>query len=388
MLNAAARRLTLSTLATSTRRTAMTQALVLERKDVLNLREIDIDEPFTPNDVRIDIQHVGICGSDVHYYQHGEIGPFKMQEPMVLGHEAAGIVTEVGSAVKDRFKVGQRVCMEPGVPVSGSKEVYRGVYNLCPGLRFWATPPRKEATNLTADKAWKAGHGTLRKSVVHPAAFTFPIPDNVSLEWGAMVEPLSVGMHAATLAQIKPGDTAVIMGAGPIGMLAALSAVAGGCSKVYVFDLNKTKTKIAESLSKGKIVGMDVAPQDLAKTIKKETDGGADVIFECAGSTKAAEATFDLARPGGRILLVGCPPKDPVLNMAAVQMSELTVMGIFRYRNTYPQAIRLLASGAIDLTPIITDRFTFAESVDAFKYMTKPRDTTVKSIIKMPGAKN
>jgi D-xylulose reductase len=245
-----------------------------------------------------------------------------------------------------------------------------------------------EATNLTSDAAWKAGHGTLRKSVVHPAAFTFALPDNVSLEWGAMVEPLSVGMHAATLAAIKPGDTAVIMGAGPIGMMTALSAVAGGCSKVYVFDPNQTKAKIAETLAKGKVIAVNVAPKDLAKTIRHETDGGADVVFECAGNTRAAESTFDLARPGGKVLLIGCPPKDPVLNMAAVQMSELTVMGIFRYRNVYPQAIRLLSSGSIDLTPIITDRFTFDESVDAFKYMTKPKDTTVKSVIRMPGAKN
>lgn len=141
-------------------------------------------------------------------------------------------------------------------------------------------------------------------------------------------------------------------------------------------------------MAKGKIEAVNVPPAELVKTFKKETDGGAEVVFECAGNTRAAETAFELARPGGRILLVGCPPKDPVLNMAAVQMSELTVMGIFRYRNVYPQAIRLLGSGAIDLTPIITDRFNFDQSVEAFKYMTKPRDTTVKSIIRMPNAKN
>lgn len=138
------------------------EALVLEKKDVLNLRDIELDETLGPHDVRIALRTVGICGSDVHYYTHGAIGQFVVREPMVLGHEASGVVVEVGAEVK-HLKVGDRVCMEPGIPDPNSKATLLGMYNLDPAVRFWATPPV---------------HGVLRPTVVHPAAFTFKLPDN------------------------------------------------------------------------------------------------------------------------------------------------------------------------------------------------------------------
>src|SRR5215510_3784860 len=177
------------------------KALVLEEKHKLSLRDFSLDEPLGPHDVRIALRAVGVCGSDVHYYQHGSIGPFVVREPMVLGHEAAGVVTEVGSAVTT-LKAGDRVCMEPGIPDPNGRATRLGLYNLDPAVRFWATPPV---------------HGCLTPYVVHPAAYTFKLPDNVSFAEGAMVEPLAVGTHAAVKAKIKPGDVAVVMGAGPIG---------------------------------------------------------------------------------------------------------------------------------------------------------------------------
>jgi D-xylulose reductase len=201
------------------------EALVLEKKDVLSLRDIDLGETLGPHDVRIDLRTVGICGSDVHYYTHGAIGQFVVHAPMVLGHEASGVITEVGDTVQ-HLKVGDRVCMEPGIPDANSKATLQGMYNLDPAVRFWATPPI---------------HGVLRPSVVHPAAFTFKLPDNVSYAEGAMVEPVAVGMHAATKAKIKPGDLAIVMGAGPIGMVTALAALAGGCSQVIMTDVQQPK---------------------------------------------------------------------------------------------------------------------------------------------------
>eukprot|EP00041_Stephanoeca_diplocostata_P017693 m.362407 g.362407 ORF g.362407 m.362407 type:complete len:217 (-) comp20787_c0_seq5:3170-3820(-) len=177
-------------------RTAMTKACVLEKVHELKMREVDINEPFTERDVRIDIKSVGICGSDVHYYQHGFIGPFVLNAPMVLGHEASGVVSEVGSAVT-HLKVGDRVCMEPGIPNPHSKYSRLGMYNVDPEVRFWATPPYHE--NLLADPAWANGHGCLRLSVVHPADFTFKIPDHLSFDEAALVEPLAVGMYATWL---------------------------------------------------------------------------------------------------------------------------------------------------------------------------------------------
>merc|ERR1719473_2107726 len=224
------------------------------------MREIDVNEPFTPLDVRIDIKSVGICGSDVHYYQHGSIGPFILNQPMVLGHEASGVVTEVGADV-EHLQVGDRVCMEPGIPDPHSKWSRLGMYNVDPKVRFWATPPYE--ASLLADPAWKNGHGCLRPSVVHPADFTFKIPDHISHDEAALVEPLAVGMHSCTKAQIKPGDMAVVIGAGPIGMLTALTALASGCAKVLMADTVKSKLDVAETLaSPGKITGALVDPSN------------------------------------------------------------------------------------------------------------------------------
>src|ERR1700752_2013845 len=186
------------------------EALVLERKGELSLRDIDLPLEIGPHDAKIAIHTVGICGSDVHYYQHGAIGQFVVRQPMVLGHEASGTIVAVGSDV-DTLHIGDRVCMEPGIPDPNSKASRLGLYNLDPAVRFWATPPV---------------HGCLTPYVTHPAAYTFKLPANVSFAEGAMVEPLAVGMHASVKAKIKPGDLTVVMGAGPIGNVTALAALA------------------------------------------------------------------------------------------------------------------------------------------------------------------
>ena len=214
------------------------QALVLERKDEIRLRDIGCEEALGPRDVRIALRTVGVCGSDVHYYTHGAIGPFVVKEPMILGHEAAGEVVEVGSAVTE-LKTGDRVCMEPGIPDPSSRATRLGKYNLDPAVRFWATPPV---------------HGILRPTVVHPADFTFKLPDHVTYAEGAMVEPLAVGMHAATKVQVQPGDLAVVIGAGPIGMVTVLAALAAGCSRVIVSDIHEPKLELARH-ARGRAAG-------------------------------------------------------------------------------------------------------------------------------------
>src|SRR6516225_3468779 len=205
------------------------EALVLERKGKLSLRDIELPLEIGSHDVKIAIHTVGICGSDVHYYEYGSIGPFVVKEPMVLGHEAAGTVVETGGQVK-RLKPGDRVCMEPGIPDPHSRAARLGIYNLDPAVRFWATPPV---------------HGCLTPYVVHPAAFTFKLPDNVSFAEGAMVEPFAIGMQAAAQARIRPGDIAAVAGCGPIGIMVALAALAGGCAKVYISDVSAEKLAIA-----------------------------------------------------------------------------------------------------------------------------------------------
>jgi D-xylulose reductase len=275
------------------------RALVLERQHELSLRDIELPQSVGPDDVKIKVHTVGICGSDVHYYTHGKIGPFVVKAPMVLGHEAAGTIVEVGSKVK-YLKPGDRVCMEPGVPDPASKASRLGMYNIDPA--FWATPPV---------------HGVLTPYVVHPANFTFKLPDNVSFAEGAMVEPFAVGMQAATKARITPGDTAVVLGAGPIGTMVALAALAGGCARVIIADLAQPKLDIGARYQG--VIPVNIREKNLVAEIKRLTDDwGADVVFECSGSPKAWETIADLPRPGGCIVVVGLPVEPVAFDVASL----------------------------------------------------------------------
>jgi D-xylulose reductase len=340
------------------------KALVLERKNEIRLREFDIKEELGPRDVRVALRTVGVCGSDVHYYTHGAIGAFVVREPMVLGHEAAG---EVGSAVKE-LQPGDRVCMEPGIPDPMSRATRLGKYNLDPAVRFWATPPV---------------HGVLRPSVVHPADFTFELPDHVSYAEGAMVEPLAVGVHAATKMQVQPGDLAVVIGAGPIGMVTVLAALAAGCSRVIVSDIHEPKLELARKL--GPVVPINVRSETLADVVKRESDGwGADLVFECSGYAPAMVEMFDLVCPGGKVALVGIPLEPFAFDVSKAQVKEVRIETVFRYAHVYQRAVAMLASGKIDVKPLITDRFAFEDSVEAFNFATAMRPASVKVQIEMP----
>lgn len=337
---------------------------VLERMGDLRLRDFPLQESMGPRDVRIAVHTVGICGSDVHYYQHGRIGPFVVRAPMILGHEAAGTVLETGAEVAG-LQVGDRVCMEPGIPDPDSRAARLGLYNLDPAVRFWATPPV---------------HGVLRPEVVHPAAFTFRLPDNVSFAEGAMVEPLAVGMHAAHRARIRPGDLAVVIGAGPIGMVTALAALAGGCSQVVMSDIQQPKLDLASGL--GPIVPVNVSRGDLAGTVRKMTGGwGADIVFECSGSDRAIAGMFDCLCPGGTVVLVGMPLQPVPVDVVAAQVKEARIETIFRYAHVYPRALALMGSGKIDVRPLITDSFGFEDSVKAFDFACQMPATSVKAQI-------
>jgi D-xylulose reductase len=345
------------------------KALVLEEKLRLSLREIELDRRMGPRDVRIRIARVGICGSDVHYFKHGRIGPFVVSAPMVLGHEAAGVIVEVGDEVKNLIP-GDRVCMEPGIPDMTSRASREGHYNLDPAVRFWATPPV---------------HGCLTPEVVHPAAFTFKLPDHVSLAEGAMVEPFAVGMHAATKAQIKPGATAVVIGAGPIGMMTALAAQAAGAGQVIVSDLAEEKLALA-----GRYAGLhplNVRTRSLAAEVAERTGGwGADVVFEASGSPRAFEGIFDLLAPAGTLVLVGMPPAAVAFDVVGAQAKEARVETIFRYANVYPKAVALLASGKVDLKPLVSATFRFEEGIVAFERAAEARPADVKLQIELEGS--
>ncbi|MGO1074338.1 NAD(P)-dependent alcohol dehydrogenase [Inquilinus sp. CA228] len=342
------------------------RALVLERQRELSLREIDLPRTLGPGDVRIRIDTVGVCGSDVHYYTHGRIGPFVVKEPMVLGHEAAGTVTEVGPGVTS-LKPGDRVCMEPGIPDLTSKASKLGLYNVDPSVVFWATPPV---------------HGCLTPEVVHPAGFTFKLPDNVSFAEGAMVEPFAVGLQAAVKARIQPGDLAVVIGAGPIGIMAALAALAGGCSRVLISDLLPEKLAIAERYPG--ITGVNIRETKLADAVAAATDGwGADVVFEASGSPRAYPGIFDVVRPGGCLVVIGMPVEPVAVDLVAAAAKEVRIETVFRYANVYDRAIAMIASGKVDLKPLISHTYGFEDSITAFERAAEGRPADVKLQIKL-----
>ena len=349
----------------------MAKALVLEEKLKLSMRDFAVAENLGPRDVRIALKTIGVCGSDLHYYTHGAIGDFIVREPMILGHEASGVVIETGAAVSE-LQVGDRVCMEPGIPDPTSKASRLGKYNLDPAVRFWATPPI---------------HGILRPTVVHPADFTFKLPDNVSFAAAAMVEPLAVGVHGTVKARITPGDIAVVIGAGPIGLVTLLAAFAAGCARVFVSDVDDAKLAIAEKLAvaPGSVIPVNVKAHNLAQVVRDHSEGwGADVVFECAGNERAAAEMFDALCPGGCAVMIGLPQVPFAHDVAKGCLKEIRVEHVFRYAHVFPRCIAMLASGAIDVAPLITQNFAFEDSIKAFEFAASQPQGTVKVQIEMP----
>ncbi|REC95392.1 NAD(P)-dependent alcohol dehydrogenase [Kushneria indalinina] len=343
------------------------KALVLERQNELALRGIELPDEIGPEDVRISMHTVGICGSDVHFYTHGRIGPFVVEEPMVLGHEGSGTVTEVGANVTT-LAPGDRVCMEPGIPDPTSRASKLGMYNVDPAVRFWATPPI---------------HGCLTPEVIHPAAFTFKLPDSVSFAEGAMVEPFAVGLQAVVKAGLQPGDTCVVTGCGPIGLMVALAALASGASRVVISDVVDDKLEIAAGYEG--MIPVNVARESLTERVAELTgDGwGADVVFEASGSPRVYDDALGCVRPGGAMVLVGMPVEKVSLDVVAAQTKEVRIETVFRYANVYDRAIELIASGKVDLNPLIVETFDFEQSVAAFDRAVEARPTDVKLQIRI-----
>ena len=341
------------------------KAVVLEEIDKISIRDIDIKEELGPSDVRIRIANVGVCGSDVHYYKHGRIGDFVVREPMVLGHEASGVIMEAGSAVTN-LKPGDRVCMEPGIFDPQSREAMQGMYHLDPAIRFWATPPI---------------HGVLRESVVHPASLTFKLPDNVSLEEAVLAEPLTSGVHVARKVGISPGDTAVVAGAGTIGSLMALALLASGCSRVIITDVKQEKLDFLVKHYGNRLIPFNVANGDLKDFVARHFEHGADLFVDCSGNATAISAAPHCVRGGGKIVFVGMPQGPVPIDIIAMQVKEITTYSIFRYANDYERSVAFIASGQIDVKPLISRRYKFEDSVAAFDFAASGQADVIKVVI-------
>ncbi|WP_225335304.1 NAD(P)-dependent alcohol dehydrogenase [Halomicrobium urmianum] len=337
------------------------RSAVLAEPGQFELEERDRPAPG-PDDVLVAISDVGICGSDVHYYEHGRIGDYVVEDPLILGHESAGEVVEVGERVTG-LEPGDRVALEPGVPCRRCAHCKRGDYHLCEDVRFMATPPHD---------------GAFAEYVAWPADFAYELPDDVSTVEGALCEPLSVGIHACRRGDVGTGDSVLITGAGPIGLLAMEAARAAGATDVVVSDVVDEKIEFAAE--RGADLAVDAAERDLEAAVDEYTDGeGVDVVIEASGAEPSIRSTIDVVRRGGTVVLVGLADEAEVpFDVLEVIDNELDVHGSFRYANTYDAAVDLLAEG-VDVEGIVDFEAPLADVEDAFQRAMEP--DVVKGVV-------
>ncbi|RBM18449.1 NAD(P)-dependent alcohol dehydrogenase [Prauserella sp. PE36] len=308
-------------------------------------------------EVLVRVLAVGTCGSDVHYYEHGRIGDFVVERPLVLGHEPSGVVVANGPGAT-LHEPGTRVSLEPGVPCSRCAECRLGRYNLCPHMRFFGTPPVD---------------GAFREYVVLREEFAYPVPDALSDEAAGLLEPLSVGVWACRKARVGPGSRVLITGAGPIGLVATQTARAFGATEVVVTDVNGKRLRLAGEL--GATATVDVSASSLA-----ESGYEPDVLLECSGVPSAIGQAIRLVGRAGRVVLVGMGGDEIPLPLAHVQGFEIEVTGTFRYANTWPTALALAAGGEVDLDRLVTHRFGLAEAERALTVATRD-DSVIKAVV-------
>lgn len=319
------------------------------------------------NEVLVKLEYVGICGSDMHYYETGAIGAYVVEPPFVLGHEPGGVVVEVGKDVK-HLNIGDRVALEPGKTCGHCEFCKTGRYNLCPDVVFFATPPVD---------------GVFQEYVAHEADLCFKLPDNVSTLEGALIEPLAVGFHAANQGGAHAGQTAVVMGAGCIGLVSMMALKAEGVSKVYVVDImQKRLDKALELGADGVINGKD---EDAVEAIMRLTNGaGCDLVIETAGTEITTRQCIHMTKKGATIVLVGYSKSgEMTLPLSLALDKELTFKTVFRYRHIYPMAIEAVAAGKVNLKGIVTDLFDFENIQEAMDRSVQDKASIVKAVVKI-----
>ena len=327
----------------------------------MGFEEREIPTP-KEDEVLVKLEYVGICGSDLHYYETGAIGDYVVEPPFVLGHEPGGTVVEVGKNVK-HLKVGDRVALEPGKTCGHCEFCKTGRYNLCPDVVFFATPPVD--------------------GVAHESDLCFKLPENVSTMEGALIEPLAVGFHAAMQGGARAGQTAVVMGAGCIGLVSMMALKAMGVSRVYVVDIMEKRLEKAMELGADGVINGTKA--DVVEEVKRLTQGkGCDLAIETAGTQITTVQTIHMTKKGATIVLVGYSKSgEMTLPMSLALDKELTFKTVFRYRHIYPMAIDAVASGKVNLKGIVTDIFTLDEVQKAMDYSVNNKADIVKAVIRI-----
>ena len=336
------------------------EAMKIVVKDDAKIPEISDDQ------VLVKMEYCGVCGSDVHFYKDGRVGDVAAPPDFVLGHEVAGEVVKIGAAVKN-LKVGDKVALEPGYACGKCEYCKTGRYNLCPNVIFFADPPVQ---------------GALKEYVAHPADMCFKLPENMSTEEGALVEPLAVGLHATALGGVGLGSDVLILGGGCIGLVTLLSAKARGASRIVVVDLYEKRLNMAKEMVATEVI--NAQKENVAERVEELFDGkGVDFVFETAGAIATIQQTPYYVKKGGTIVLVGMAAESMAnYNFSQAMVKEITIKTVFRYRNLYPTAIAAISSGSIDVKKIVTNRFTFDESDLAFSTVVHDAQNVIKAVIK------
>lgn len=337
------------------------RAAVLYKPLDLRIEEMPKPSPG-PKEVVVRVVRCGICRSDYHYWKHGRIGEFVVKGPLILGHEASGVVEEVGEGVEG-LERGDRVVIEPGVPCGNCIYCRVGRYNLCPRVKFMATPPV---------------NGAFAEYVAWDHRFLYKMPRGMSFEEGAMVEPFSVALWAVNRAGVRPGASAAIFGVGTIGMLTLEALKAAGVARVYVADVDDWKLDLA--LKRGAEAAFNPRKEDVVEALKSITGGeGVDYVFEASGAEEASVQAVRAARRGGRVVLIGLYAHPefqyPVLEVIS---NELDVLGVFRYANMFQPAIELISRRKVDVAGLVTHRIPLERIEEGFRIMDEGRERYVK----------
>jgi len=328
-----------------------TSACVLVGKKQFEFQQRALPSTIEPGMVLLQIHTVGICGSDVHYWAHMRAGNFIVKSPIIMGHESFAIVAAVGIGVTS-LKPGDRVAIEPGLPCHHCVHCRGGQYNLCPDIIFHATPPYD---------------GTLQTYIVHPASFCFKIPDSISPAEAAFMEPLCVGVQACRRSNVTVGSHVLITGAGPIGLVCMLVARASGATKIILVDVNENRLKVAKSLGATAVFNSkSIPPEELLTKLKAFAP--ITQTLECSGAVPALNLAIEATCPGGKIVSIGRSAEPTqALNLFGAADKEIDILGSFRYHDSYPAAIGLVASGLVNVLPLITASYPLSQAQEAFE---------------------
>jgi L-iditol 2-dehydrogenase len=328
---------------------------------------IEVKDPviIIPGDVKIKMTAVGVCGSDVHYFTQGRIGSQVVEYPFAVGHEGAGVVAEVGSGVK-RVKPGDKIAIEPAMPCWKCDQCLAGRHNTCRKLRFLGCPGQAD--------------GCLSEYIVMPEESCLKLDNGLTTDHGVISEPLSIGVYSVNQSIPLKGAKIGILGFGPIGMSVMLAAKAMGADTYYVTDKINERLSIAKK--EGAALTLNPLRHNIIKQILEKEPLALDVVFECCGQQEAFDQGIDLLKPGGKLMGVGIPEFDNwSMNVENTRRKEITIQFVRRQNHSVEQSLEFMSTGKVDINNMITHRFPFEKTKEAFSLVEEYRDGVMKAII-------